>query len=205
VCSSDLLALLTADALEDLDWPRARLFWVLASGFLLLLALALPVAEALLPLPVAPRGVALCTVLLAATAIGLFLLRRDGARAPLLFLTLALLVWSLPLNRITLPSLDDYMSPKRQGSLIRAYVAEGYKPLAYDIYSGIFTYYAGTNLLETSDLAKIAAEVEETPKCVLVIRKKHWDAWENRPGRLVAFDEQNIAGQVYVLAATAPR
>lgn len=199
------LALLTADVLEDLDWPRAGLFWVLASGFLLLLALALPVAEALLPLPVTPRGVALSTVLLAAAAIGLFLLRRDGARAPLLFLTLALLVWSLPLNRITLPSLDDYMSPKRQGSLIRAYVAEGYKPLAYDIYSGVFTYYAGTNLLETNDLSKIAAEVEENPKCVLVLRKKHWDAWENRPSRLVAFDEQNIAGQVYVLAATAPR
>ena len=144
-------------------------------------------------------------VLLAAAGVGVIALRRGGTRAPLLALALGLLLWSLPLHLITAPSLDNYMSPKRQGEIIKAYAAEGYTPLAFDIYSGIFTYYAGVNLLETSDLNVLIADLDRAPRAILVIRKKHWDAWQNRPSRLVAFDEQNIAGQVYVLAATAPR
>ena len=199
------LALLAATELENMDWLAARRFWLVLAGLLLVLAAALPVAEAVVPLPVAPRGVALSTVLLAATGVAVLMLRREGTRVPLLALALGLLLWSLPLHLITAPSLDNYMSPKRQGEIIKAYVAEGYTPLAFDIYSGIFTYYAGTNLLETNDLAVITAEVDKAPRAILVLRKKHWDAWKDRPSRLVAFDEQNIAGQVYVLAATAPR
>ncbi len=199
------LALLAARELEAMDWLKAGRFWMVLGGLLLALALALPVTEALVPLPVAPRGLALSFVLLAAAGAGVIALRRGGTRAPLLALALGLLLWSLPLHLITAPSLDTYMSPKRQGEIIKAYAAEGYTPLAFDIYSGIFTYYAGVNLLETSDLNVLIADLDRAPRAILVIRKKHWDAWQNRPSRLVAFDEQNIAGQVYVLAATAPR
>ncbi len=199
------LALLAASGLEDMDWSRAKAFWTALAGLLLLLAAALPVAEAVVPMPVAPRGVALGTVLLAATGVAVLLLRRDGTRVPLLALALGLLLWSLPLHLITAPSLDNYMSPKRQGEIIKAYVAEGYTPLAFDIYSGIFTYYAGVNIPEADSLAQVAAEVDKAPRAILVTRKKRWDAWQDRPSRLVAFDEQDIAGQVYVLAATAPR
>lgn len=199
------LALLTARLLENQDWSRTARFWLAAAVFFLLLAAALPFAGFALPENVSPKGVVLSSLILALAGAGLFRLRREGGRGPLLFLALVVTLWTLPLNRITAPSLDDYMSPKRQGEIIRAYVAQGYTPIGFDIYSGIFTYYADTDLHETDNWDELKAQLAGSPRAVLVTRKKVWDQWQDRPAWLVVIDEQNIAGQIYVLAATAPQ
>ena len=97
------------------------------------------------------------------------------------------------------PSLDNAMSPKRQALIIKQYIADGYTPLAYNTYSGIFTYYAGRNLNQTDELNDVARMVEDDDKVVLVIREKHWKTWPDRPTSLKIVDRQDIAGTMYLL------
>jgi hypothetical protein len=92
------------------------------------------------------------------------------------------------------------MSPKRQAEMIGAHVRQGYAPLAYKVYSGIFTYYAGQDIEETGDLDELASLIEQRGKVVLVIRERHWNEWTDRPPGLRVIDRQDIAGMVYVLA-----
>ncbi len=194
------LALLTADRILHTAAPLKGT-WTTLAAFLALVALGLLLADGLLPLPFAARGIAMASLILGLAGFGLYRLRLESPETPLVFLALMLVLWVQPLNLVTAPSLDSYMSPKRQGEIIRTYAEEGYAPIAYDIYSGIFTYYAGRDLIEVDKMDRLKKELEQHPKAVLVMRKKHWDAWQDRPAGLIPVDERNLAGQIYVISA----
>jgi len=194
------LALLTAQAMTRLDADRSARFWAFVAGLWLALGAGLLVAGDLLPFPVPVRGLGISACLLLVGGLGLVWLRRRGSKTCLLWSVLAVTLWLYPVGLMVAPSLDDAMSPKRQGEMIGRHVRQGYAPVAYKIYSGIFTYYAGHDIEETGDFDELAALVGQRERVVLVIRDRHWDEWPDRPAGLRVIDRQEIAGMTYVLA-----
>jgi 4-amino-4-deoxy-L-arabinose transferase-like glycosyltransferase len=194
------LALLTAQAMTGLDTARSSRFWTCAAGLWLVLGGGLLVAGDLLPFPVPLRGLGIAACLLLLGGAGLIVLRRRGSKACLLWSALAVTLWLYPVGLMVAPSLDDAMSPRRQGEIIGAHVRQGYAPVAHKVYSGIFTYYAGHDIEETGDFAELADLLRERGRVVLVIRERHWDEWPDRPADLRVIDRQEIAGMTYLLA-----
>lgn len=193
------LALLIAHAMTTMDNDRSARFWTIVAGLWCTLGAGLVLAGDLLPFEVPVRGMGIAAVTLIGGGAALFLLRRAGNRAGLLCCALAVTIWLYPVGMIVAPSLDDAMSPKRQALKIGQLIDEGYTPLAFKIYSGIFTYYAGHNIAETSDWDVLTPTVEAADKMVLTIREKHWKEWKERPADLKIMDRQDIAGMVYLI------
>lgn len=194
------LALLTAERLLALDAARLRRLWLLGAGLFLLLAAAGPFAPRIIGLEIEVRGLWLSSLILGLTGAALIILRDRPARQPLLALALGVTLWMQPAALSIAPSLDPVMSPRGQAEIIRDFAARGFAPVAYDIYSGIYTYYAGQDIPETSDRAELSAFLQSHPKAILAIRKKHWEPWPERPPGLRLKDERRIVDQVYVLA-----
>lgn len=132
---------------------------------------------------------------------GLALLKvnKSGARMGLLVMTATMVIWLQPLALRTLPSLDPLMSPRQTGEMMKKYVDEGSYPMAHKIYSGIFTYYAGTNIHETSDFAEIERVLSEKDNVILIMQKKYYDRWENKPEGIKVINEQFISDRPYLL------
>lgn len=193
------LAILTGDAMTRLDKSRTVRFWTLAAALWAALGFGLIVAGDLLPFPVPVRGLGIsaCVLLLGSAAI--FLAGRKSNKAGLICSALALTAWLYPVGLLVAPSLDEAMSPRRQALIIGDYADRGYAPMAFKIYSGIFTYYAGHNLAETGDPALLKSWLDSKDKAVLSIRKRHWDEWKDRPQGLIVLDEQNVAGMDYLI------
>ncbi|MBA4357325.1 MAG: hypothetical protein C0405_06330, partial [Desulfovibrio sp.] len=83
----------------------------------------------------------------------------------------------------------------------KAYAARGYLPVAHDIYQGIYSYYLGGVVRETAGF-NILDQLVAEQDVVLAIKKKHWDGWTTRPGRMVIVLEQWLAGQPYYVAVS---
>ncbi len=205
------LALLTARALGGLDQRAVkRLCWIVG-GILAVMAVNLPLANFMHQWPIKVGGLWVPAVTAAVAAVVLF---RFGARmrpaGALLVMAICITAWLVPLQIQTLPCLDAVMSPKAQGEMMGDYMAQGYRPVAYRIYSGTYTYYAGHNILEVQDyyengvaqsgLEKILTILKTTPKVVLAMRRKYWDQWEERPETLHIVHEQWIVDRPFVLA-----
>ena len=196
------LALLLALALQDsrLPWPR---LWVAAALLFFALAGAASQAERFLPAPISPEGglpgAYAVAAGFAACGVGLLLLRRQDARHVLLALALLTAAWVQPAARVLSPSLDIIMSPKPQAMLLKSYAAQGYTPVAHDIYQGIYSYYLGGVIRETPAFDQLN-ELVATQDVVLVIKKKKWDSWAERPEHMLKVYEQWMAGQTYYVA-----
>ncbi|BBD06923.1 ArnT family glycosyltransferase [Desulfovibrio ferrophilus] len=194
------LALLIARAFLNLEQDKATRFMIWTGGLFAFVAVTLPFGNFFHQWPISIEGlwwVALASALAAAV---LWFGRRLSPPAALLTLGLLVTIWVQPLMLITLPSLDRAMSPKAQGELMGEYIDQGYTPVAYKIYSGVYTYYCGHNILETQDLPLIERMTAEEPKLVLGIQRKYWDSWENRPKSLRVVHEQWVVDRPYVLA-----
>lgn len=113
---------------------------------------------------------------------------------------LVMALFSLPAAGVTAPSLDPLMSTRNASLALGDFCRRGYAPIAYDIYSGIFTHYAGQNIPETKQYADVAKTVADNPKAVVIMQKKHWKAWEERPQSLRIITEFWIVDRPYVLA-----
>ncbi len=140
---------------------NSRKLWIAIAGFYLLLAVAAPFAEVLIPFNITLHGLSFTVLIMGLAGLALLKFKESGAYKGLLVMTAAMVLWLQPLALLTLPSLDPLMSPRQTGEMMKEYVAEGSYPMAHKIYSGIFTYYAGTNIHETSDLEEIAKVLEE--------------------------------------------
>lgn len=197
------MAILTADSLFQWDRARrARLAWAFAVFFGLLGAGVL-LGNRLLPLPVELTGLPLTGGVFLVTAALLLAIRKRDARILLLCLLLGVTAWIQTAARVTVPSLDSIMSPRLTGERMGEYIDQGYTPVACDIYSGIFTWYAGENILELpKNYDRLEDVLREQPKTVLVMKKKHWERWPDRPEKLRPVLEQFIADQPYVLAVS---
>lgn len=200
------LALLMAWGLLEADLPWRRL-WTASGLLFLLLAAAATQAERFLPVPAAelfgPAAtlpgkwlVAGCFGLLGAA---LLALRGHGSRRALTALALLVTLWIQPAGGILAPALDPIMSPRAQALVLRDYAAKGYLPVAHDIYQGIYSYYAGQVIRETAGF-DVLNPLANSTDIVLAIKKKRWDAWENRPAHLRIVLTQWLAGTTYYVA-----
>ncbi len=194
------LAFLIANTLPALEEGRTRRFWTLVAVLWCAFGIGLLVAGTVLPFDVPMRDLSIASVAMLVCGGLIYSSRTAGFKTSLLCSALALTVWLYPVGLMVAPALDNTMSPKRQGIMIGKLADQGYTPMAYRIYSGIFTYYAGHNLAETSDRDTLNAMIANHDRLVLSIRDKHWDSWQDRPAELRILDKQNIAGMVYLIA-----
>jgi len=196
------LAVLTAQALAGLDARRTRRLWLMLCGLFAVLAVALPFGNLLHPWPDFAVAGLWWLALASALAAGLmwWAARTLGPASGLLLAALVVTAWVQPLAMLTLPSLDPVMSPKAQARVMGDYADQGYVPAAYKIYSGVYTYYSGHDVLETQDLERIAALLAAEPKVVLGMQRRYWDQWADRPASLSVVHEQWVVDQPYVLA-----
>lgn len=195
------LALLTARALLAMDETGVKRTYLWIGGLFGFLALGLPFGNYFHHWPISIEGLwwmALASAL--AAAILLRFATRMSPGAALLTLALVVTAWVQPLTQITLPSLDGAMSPKAQGELMGRYIDRGYTPVAYKIYSGVYTYYCGHDVLETQDIDLVGRMAEEEPRLVLGMQRRYWDEWSGRPAGLRIVHEQWVADRPYVLA-----
>lgn len=193
------LAILSAAALTGLTQKQGTRVWTCISIFLTVLGIGLLVGADFAPVAAPVRGLGLVAIILSAAGVMLFLRRKSDMKSNLLLTALAVTIWVYPVGLLTAPSLDSAMSTKAQGQIIKEYVAEGYAPMSYKIYSGIYSYYAEHDLFETDSRKELTKKIEQAPKAILAIRKKHWDDWDNRPQGLTPIHSQPISGDVYML------
>jgi len=193
-------AILAARALLALPVEAARRFFGLAAGVMGLLALAVPVFEVAAPWPIPVGGTGLVFLCLALTAGAVWLLRGEEPRLVALALALGVTLTLLPLGRLTIPSLDAAMSPKAQALDMRDYAARGYAPAAFNIYAGIYEYYAGTEYFETQDEKALADFLAAHPKAVVAFKKRNFFELRDRLPPLRVVQEQWIVDRPYVLA-----
>lgn len=211
------LAIITARALLRLPARNSRVFYLLVSLLLLLLAVAfgsltlLPWAPESLRLQLPPQALALLDMAKGAGILAgvcflfsLLLLKctdRSQPRGALLVVILFATIFVQPLSLYTAPSLDPVMSPKAQAEIIGAYASDGFTPMSYRVYPGTYTYYARTNLHEitTRDWALLDAAVAENPKIVLAMRLDDWEEWPNRPADMREIQRQWIVDRQFVV------
>lgn len=193
-------AILTARALLALPPDTARRFFGLSACVMGLLALCVPVFEVASPWPIPVGGTGLVFLCLALTAGAVWLLRGEEPRLVALALTLGVTLTLLPLGRLTIPSLDAAMSPKAQALAMKDYVSRGYAPAAYNIYAGIYEYYAQTEYYETQDEKELAAFLAAHPKAVVAFKKRNFFELRETLPPLRVVQEQWIVDRPYVLA-----
>ena len=204
------LAILSARSLLGLGQEQSRRVYGLMAWLFLLLAGAQAAAALVLPTGLLPEpwtlpvwGLIPCAVIMGLT--GCALRRwtdRTSPTAGLMVALLGLTLWLQPLGLLVAPSLDRIMSPAAQGRRMGEYADKGYLPMAYRIYPGTYTYYAGRNILETKDLEAVRRELaERRGKVVVGMRRSDWDQWLNRPDNLAVVHEQWIVDRPFVLAA----
>lgn len=196
------LALLLALALLEDETPRPwQRLWTASGLLFLLLAAVTTQAERFLPVPMALPGIWAVAGGFATCGLGLLLLRRQDARRVLPALALMTALWVQPACQTLAPQLDAIMSPKPQADVLKAYAAEGYLPVAHDIYQGIYSYYLGGVVRETASF-DVLEQLLADQDVVLAIKKKHWAAWTTRPRHLTIVLEQWLAGQPYYVAVS---
>ncbi|MBI9112489.1 glycosyltransferase family 39 protein [Maridesulfovibrio ferrireducens] len=197
------LAILTAKGLMgEGDNPPAinsKKLWTAVACVYLLFAVTAPFAEIFFPFDFAIKGLFFTFLIMGLGGLALLATRSSGRKTGLLIMAVTMTLWIQPLALKTLPSLDPLMSPRMTGEIMKEYIDQGSYPLAHKIYSGIFSYYAGTNIHETSDFKEIERILEEQDKVILVMQRKYFDRWKNCPEGVTIINEQFISDRPYVL------
>lgn len=200
-----ILALLTARTVLGFDAARTRKLVLFVAGLFAVLGVGVALANLFTQWPIVLKGIYVLAVvnIIIAALLWRFVSRWD-IRPALLTLGILMTIWVQPLAFIAVPELDAVMSPKEQGELMGEYIAEGYTPAAYKIYSGVYTYYCGTNILETQDLPRLAEMARTEDKFVLGMQRRYWESWDNRPTNLRVVHEQWVVDRPYVLLVNTP-
>lgn len=115
-------------------------------------------------------GAILCGALLLLTGAGLILRGRRGGPA-LAALAVALTGWSLALALVLLPGLNARASTRIPAELLADYAERGYTPVTYRTYPGIYSYYAGRDLMQIDDPDALRALVAEGEPLVIAARR----------------------------------
>lgn len=215
-----ILAIITARCLLRLPATNSRVFYLLVSLLLFILAVGLGGVAALPLLPgsvrdaLPPQALALLDIVAGAPVLGgvclifaLLLFKatdRSQPRGALLTLVLFTTVFVQPMALYTAPSLDPVMSPKAQAEIIGAHAKEGYHPLSYRVYPGTYTFYAGTQLEEITqrDWALLDAALSAHPRAVIAMRLDDWEQWPNRPASAREIQRQWIVDRQFVVVVT---
>lgn len=126
--------------------------------------------------------------------------QREKKQAVFGFVVVVTLFFFNTLGLTLVPSLDIILSPKKkQGTVMMQYINDGYKPVAYKVYSALYTFYAGSDVHETKDMKEIKSIMNSDDKVVLGLAEKYWNRWDDKPGHLKVIDKQWISGKYYLL------
>jgi 4-amino-4-deoxy-L-arabinose transferase-like glycosyltransferase/membrane-associated phospholipid phosphatase len=197
--------------------PARRVARVMAVLFVLL-ALGCAAAPWLLPPgmrqpgppgampPLALRGTWISAAIFLALGHWLWWSRHSG-RSLALGLALAVSLWVQPAVRLTAPSLDPVMSPRAGAEELLRWEAKGYLPVVHRTYNGIYSYYLGGVVRETSsneELAGVLAGEKARGRGVaVVLRARDWEEWPDKAG-LAPVHQQWIADRAYVVVVMEP-
>lgn len=184
------------------DGKGAQRGWIAVSFLLSLIGIG-----ALFTLPNAQGnilqvGIILGSVLLLLTAIQIWRFRHENPRYLFAVMVVGLTFWVVSQFTTTFAALDGQLSPRNHANIIKEYASEGYVPMSFNTYPGIFTFYAGQNLFETNEIATLLEEVKTHEKVVLATMKNDWERHPILGSLFTVIFEQNITGGggVYIIA-----
>lgn len=148
-------------------------------------------------------GAILCGVLLLLIGAGLVLRGREGGPT-LAALTVALTGWSLALALVLLPGLNERASTRIPAELLADYAEQGYTPVTYRTYPGIYSYYAGRDLVQIDDPEILRGLVAEGGPLVIAVRRARWEGLELEGFEII--DDRAIqgAGPDYLVLVRPP-
>ncbi len=194
------LGIVTVHAyLRTTETERGR-FWFAAAILYFLLAAAAGVEAVYRFSPEPVAGLPELALLLAFIASALQWARR---KAPLSSLAIAVAGTTALVGYLgfaVLPSLDPMMSPKAQAERLKVYIAEGYDPIGYGLYSGLYTYYVGRPILEIDTQEALRAALAAPRPVALATSRRNYDRLQELLPGFAIVHEQRIAERVYVLA-----
>lgn len=178
---------------------RRRVFWKAVSILFVLLAVVILFINFVPEVPPEVSGNIITGFASLIAAGFIWRISEKEALSSLLSFVLIITLFFNVMGLKLIPSLDIIMSPKKQATLMKEYIAEGYKPVAYKVYSGLYTFYAGSNVYETKDLNEVGEMLVSDKKIVVGMAEKHWRRWEERPEGMKIVDSQWVAGREYLL------
>lgn len=189
------LALLTVWRLFSMPRPALMRIWAGISALALLIgAVVAALATGLFfPLPVPVRGGVAVAVVFALLGMVLFIQRRHGPARLIAILLGGMILFANLTALFVMPSFDPVMSPKALGLQIGEYARRSYFPAAYRLYPGILSYYARTTIYETTNLKEMEVQLEQHPKAVLLLSRKSWETWANKPPGMHIVSEKMLS------------
>lgn len=193
------LAILSFQALRNLDSEARLWFWSLVAVFYLALAAMLS------GLGFGGMGHWLHGLLwlVPALVVGAAMLwwsRRAALSNSLLVMNLVALLMVPGLFGKLMPALDWFMSPKAAAEIIRDHEAQGYFPLSLRIYSGSYSYYSKGTVKEVHEYSDILAALEQHPKLIVAMSRRAWKRWQERPPRSRVINEHLLVDDKMLLA-----
>jgi 4-amino-4-deoxy-L-arabinose transferase-like glycosyltransferase len=196
------LALLTGNWLQTTTPRRRTRVWLFMGLAFLGLAVVHPLAGGQIPVEVPYFGFWLAALALAlgSTLMLSMWISHAGAIKGLMLMVVAWTLWALVGAWLVAPALDPVMSPAPQARLMSDYIEQGYAPVAYKVYDGIYAYHLGQDYPEVDTPGDMARFLESHDKVVVAARTKYWNRWEDRPQDFEIVDRQMMAGNEFLLA-----
>ncbi|MCI2400674.1 hypothetical protein [Aliiroseovarius subalbicans] len=106
----------------------------------------------------------------------LFVMRQKPAPVVLTSLALGMTIWSAFTALAVLPQLNENLSTQPFAAELAAFAEQGHVPVAYKTYPGIFSYYAGQDVVQVETPDDLAALGAKGAPLVIATQRK---AWEN--------------------------
>lgn len=176
-----------------------KAFWRIVSLFFLILGVMLIFLNRFHFIPGEAHWNGFCGGVAIAVAVFVWFISSGSQYRAVLGFVLCAVVFFNAAGLTMIPSMDDLLSPKKQGTLMKNYIAEGYEPVAYKVYSALYTFYAGQTVYETKELDEVSKLMDSDKKIVLGIAEKYWTKWDTKPEHYKIVDRQWISGREYFL------
>lgn len=122
----------------------------------------------------------------------------DGAHLTTL-VGLGMTVWSAFTGAFLLPQLNERLSPQPYAAILGEYAANGFTPIAYKTYPGIFSYYAGLDVEQVEDQATLEA-LNASGTIVIATRLADWESLGLSDFEILHQNEIDGGGGVYLVA-----
>lgn len=149
-------------------------------------------------------GALLCGGILVILAGVLIWLRKAG-QAALLVQSAVMVGWSLTLAAVLLPGMNESASTRITAEHLGRLAEEGYTPVAYRTYPGIFSYYADRDLVQINTPEALMTLLASDDGVVIAGRKRHLDEIDLTGFDLLDSRVINGAGGRYeVMSRSAP-
>ncbi|WP_342070160.1 ArnT family glycosyltransferase [Yoonia algicola] len=149
-------------------------------------------------------GALLCGALLVVLA-GLLIWLRKAGEAALLVQSGAMVGWSLLLAAVLLPGLNESASTRITAEHLGRLAEDGYTPVAYRTYPGIFSYYAGRDVVQIDRKVALEALLDSDVPIVIAGRKRDLDALDLTGFDLLDSRVINGAGGRYEVVSRSAR